>query len=51
VLVDRVLTKTLGVEKSLRGKHNPYDRTRVEATFKSIRTKFVYGMYFLANKY
>src|SRR5699024_8981980 len=44
-LIDQAL-KTFGINRSLSEKSSPYDKTRAESTFKSIKTEFVYGRVF-----
>ena len=44
-LIDNAL-ETFGNNRSLSNKVSPYDNAVTEATFKSIKTKFVYGLMF-----
>src|SRR5690625_220518 len=44
-LIDQAL-ETFGIERSLSEKGSPYDNAVAEATFKSIKTEFVYGRVF-----
>src|SRR5690625_473267 len=44
-LIDEAL-ETFGIERSLSNKGSPYDNAVAEATFKSIKTEFVYGRVF-----
>jgi len=48
-LINQAL-KTFGIDRSLSEKDSPYDNAVAEATFKSIKTEFVYGRVFFANK-
>lgn len=44
-LIDEAL-ETFGIERSLSDKGSPYDNAVAEATFKSIKTEFIYGSVF-----
>ena len=44
-LIDQALA-TFGIERSLSEKGTPYDNAVAEATFKTIKTEFVYGSVF-----
>lgn len=48
-LIDQAL-KTFGIERSLSEKGTPYDNAVAEATFKSIKTEFIYGNVFSSQE-
>src|SRR5690625_1395002 len=48
-LIDQAL-ETFGIERSLSEKGSPYDNAVAEATFKSIKTEFVYGRVFSSQQ-
>ena len=48
-LIDQAL-KTFGIERSLSEKGTPYDNAVAEATFKTIKTEFVYGNVFSSQE-
>lgn len=48
-LIDEAL-ETFGIERSLSEKGTPYDNAVAEATFKTIKTEFVYGSFFSSQQ-
>lgn len=47
--IDQAL-KTFGIERSLSTKGTPYDNAVAEATFKTIKTEFIYGRVFSSQQ-